>query len=296
MTDNNLSAETTEDVIDYGEVDNSDVDIVEADGTKEDTSTDTALADDGTTEDTDTADKAQGEETDKPIEEPKKEVDKAEQTKAQNAEFAKQRREAEKKAEIETAVKQARVDAIIDAVKENPYTKEKLSDEADVEQYLLMKQIELDGKDPIQDYPKYAKKAIVDAAAKQRAEADKKTAQQKDIEDFKARFPDVDLQEVAKDTDFDEFCKGRFGNIALADLYSQFTSLKERLSGQALKAKKTAEVSQIAKSKAAVGSLASTDVGDGNYYTADQLNKMSKSEIARNWDKVEKSYERILNK
>ena len=76
------------------------------------------------------------------------------QDSAKNAEFARKRREAEK----EEAVKKARVDAIKEVLGTNPYTKKPIEDADDVEEYLLMKQIENDGKDPIADYPEYVKK------------------------------------------------------------------------------------------------------------------------------------------
>ena len=71
-----------------------------------------------------------------------------------NADYARERR----KQEQEAAIKKARNEAIIEALNGvNPYTQEKMEDEADIQEYLTMKEIEKNGGDPIADYSKHLK-------------------------------------------------------------------------------------------------------------------------------------------
>ena len=92
-----------------------------------------------------------------------------EKTKSQktNADYARERRRAEQK----KALEKARYDAIIEALDgENPYTHEKMEDGADVEEYLTMKEIEKQGKDPITDYHKFLKDKAVKRSGYQKIE------------------------------------------------------------------------------------------------------------------------------
>ena len=214
---------------------------------------------------------------------------KAAQTAEQNAEFARKRREAETQEKLSKAKEEARISAIAEAVGTNPWTKEPITDAEDVEQYLLMKKIEKDGGDPIQDFPKYSKRANAERAVNAKAEADKVVSQKKDIEDFKAKHPDVDLQTLAKDTDFDDFCDGRLGSKSLSDIYDQYTALKARIEGSVQKQAKEAAISVKAKEIASVGSLENTGEAAEGLYTLEQLKNLSEEDIEANWEKVKKS-------
>ena len=59
---------------------------------------------------------------------------------------------------IKKAEETAREKAIIEVLNgKNPYTNEEIKDHADVEEYLLMKEIEKNGGDPLSDFSKYQK-------------------------------------------------------------------------------------------------------------------------------------------
>lgn len=233
------------------------------------------------------------EETPKPEQEaaaPAKEEKKAPQSAEVNSEFARRRREAEQQEKIRKAEADARVKAVIEAVGINPYTKEPITDAEDVDQYLLMKRIEKEGGDPVADFPKFVKKQNAEKAAAATAEADRVSEQRKDIEDFQAAYPDVNLQDLANDTDFDTFCKGKLGNIPLKDIYKDYTDFKAKLVGDGEKRAQQKAVSKKAKESASVGSLANAggDSDDG-LYTLEQVNKMSQDDIDANYSKVKKS-------
>lgn len=211
------------------------------------------------------------------------------QSAEENSEFARRRREAERQKEIE----KARVDTIIEVVGINPYTQKELKDAEDVAQYLLMKKIEKDGGDPVADFPEYAKRQNNERAAAEKAEADRKLSQAEDIKNFKAKYPKVDLQELAKDTDFDEFCDGKLGVKPLTEIYEQYVSFKDRLASRYAKKAEEEAVAKQAKSTAAVGSLASTDEAKSEYYTLEELRNLSDEEAEANLEKVHKSMARL---
>lgn len=232
-------------------------------------------------------------ETPKPKQEaeaPAKEEKKAPQSAELNSEFARRRREAEQQEKIRKAEADARVRAVIEAVGVNPYTKEPITDAEDVDQYILMKRIEREGGDPVADFPKYAKKQKAEKEAEATAEADRVAAQKKDIEDFQAAYPDVKLQDLANDADFDTFCDGKLGNKPLKDIYASYLTFRERLIGAGEKKAQQKAVSQKAKENASVGSLANEGgEADGDLYTREQLARMSVDEILRNDKKVQRS-------
>lgn len=227
-----------------------------------------------------------GEETKK--EEPKKEEpkkDKPKQSPEENAKFARERREAERKAEIE----KARIDAIITAVGENPYTGEPLKTKDDVEIYLTMKEIEKNGGDPLnsQDYLKHLKIKQQAEAEKRAAEKQKEEWLQKDIMDFKTKHPDLKLDELFNDKNFRIFAKGKAGNIPMAEIYSDYTAMLSEFEEKS----KTKAARIIANKAATPGSLKgeAADGGDG-LYTEQELANMSRAQLLKNWEKVEKSY------
>ena len=233
------------------------------------------------------------EETPKPEQEaaaPAKEEKKAPQSAEVNSEFARRRREAEQQEKIRRAEEDARVKAVIEAVGINPYTKEPITDAEDVDQYILMKRIEREGGDPVADFPKFVKKQNAEKAAEATAEADRVATQKKDIEDFQAAYPDVKLQDLANDADFDTFCDGKLGNKPLKDIYASYLAFRAKLIGDGEKKAQQKAVSHKAKENASVGSLANEGgEADGDLYTREQLARMSVDEILRNDKKVQRS-------
>ena len=111
-------------------------------------------------------------------------------TKEQNSENARRRREAERQRELQ----KAREDAIIETLGgKNPYTNEEMKDSTDVQEYLTMKEIEKNGGDPLADFSKFHK-----AKEKERIAEETKRTQEaewfaKDREDFATKHPEVNI-------------------------------------------------------------------------------------------------------
>ncbi|MBE6664466.1 MAG: hypothetical protein E7602_08250 [Ruminococcaceae bacterium] len=206
------------------------------------------------------------------------------QDKAKNAEMARKRRERE----LEEARRQARFEGIKSVLKENPYTKKPIEDDADIEEYLLMQEIAKDGKDPVADYSEYAKKRAREKASSQaRKEAvnDKIT---KELEEFATVHPGVNVNDVLDDKMFKSFADGKLGKKSLADVYREYLPLKEAMTAARREAEKNVHADAVAA--AAVGSVTNSSAPpEGEFFTKEQVLKMSPSEISKNYEKIRKS-------
>ena len=210
------------------------------------------------------------------------------QTKEQNSENARRRREAERQKEL----KELRETTIIETLGgKNPYTGGEMKDSADVEEYLTMKEIEKNGGDPVADFAKFHKENK--RRAQEKADSDAQTAEwyRKDGEDFKKKYPDVDILELAKDEGFADYADGKVGRKPLADIYAGYQKLK---GGNADKTAddKTARglaAQMIANRKASPGALSSAEGGEGAFFTREEVLKMSVAECEKNLDKIQKS-------
>lgn len=197
-----------------------------------------------------------------------------------NSENARRRREAERQAEL----KKARYDAIKEAVDGvNPFTNQPIEDDIDVEEYLAMKEIKKQGGDPLTDYSKYHKD-------KQKEEA--KIAEQKlkdeewienDYKDFKSKHPEVNLEELALDTAFMQFAEELVGKKPMAEIYDSYQDLVSKIR----KEENNAAARQVANAKATPGSLTSSETDSSNdFYSVEQVKKMSQEEVHKNYDKI----------
>lgn len=217
--------------------------------------------------------------------------DKKETSKQKEKEPVKEKTEQQ---DIEKVKREAKIQAIIDAVGENPWTGKPIENAVDVDEYLLMRRIQREGKDPITDYPEYIKKQKTEAEqASAKKQGDRENAR-KEIEEFKKSFPDVNLKELAADTDFDDFAKGAIGNEPLTSVYRRYIAFRERLVGNAEKKEQRRAIAEKAKANASVGSLSSeSDEATSDYYTLEQMQGMSQKDIHDNWEKVQKSMKRL---
>lgn len=212
MEDIKNSAGTTENVVDT-EVGASDVADTSKENEMEFTSTDSNNEGD----DKSSQAEQKSAEQSKPVE------NEASKNKSQktNADYARERRKAEQK----KALEKARYDAIIEALDgENPYTHEKMEDAADVEEYLTMKQIDKQGKDPIADFHKFLKNQVKE---KERARIEATNQEEwisKDREDFISKHPDVNLDELVQDELFRTFALGKAGKMSMDKIYTDYQS------------------------------------------------------------------------
>lgn len=210
--------------------------------------------------------------------EPKKES-KPVQTKEQNSEFARIRREQERQRELS----EARNKAIIEALDgKNPYTNEPMTDSVDVEEYLAMKEIEKKGGDPIADYSKVQKQKQKEEIAKNEQARSQEEWIKNDSEDFKSKHPEVDLGELVNNEIFQKFAEGKIGTTPMAKIYENFIDFAKAYEKKA----KIQAAQMVANKKASPGTLTSPGQSENGFYTIEEVKKMSAEEMRKNWDKV----------
>lgn len=172
------------------------------------------------------------------------------QTPEENSRYAQERR---KKEELDNKVQEAYKKGRLEAYKGkiNPYTNSEIKDETDIKVYENMYALDKAGKDPISDYANY----IADKereAEKERLEKEKiQENARKDIEDFTAKYPNVDLQELLDDATFTDYMEGK--NKPLVEIYENFNKLKNQFRTSAIDVAKQT----IANANASPGSLGS---------------------------------------
>lgn len=189
------------------------------------------------------------------------------QTKEQNQEFARKRREQEKQALIKKTREQAIIDAL-DGI--NPFTGEAMTDSTDVDEYLTMKEIEKSGGDPVNDYRAKSKEKQKEVIAKQAQEQQQNDWFKKDRDAFVEKFPDVKVEELIQNKKFSLFCRGKVGSVPLAELYEGFQELEKTYQTEA-----ELKVSQQVANRAATPGSLSTD----KTATAKSYSDMSSEEI-----------------
>lgn len=208
------------------------------------------------------------------------------QTKEQNSENARRRREAERKAELERERQTAREQAIIETLNgKNPYTGEEMKDSTDVQEYLTMKEIEKSGGDPLSDYSKHLKKKEREKAEETRKAETEKEWYRKDYADFATKHPEVNVENLIQNEQFQKFASGKVGNLPLSEIYEGFMEMVEEYERKA--EKKAKQI--LANSKATPGSLSSTSPSDNGFFTREQVQKMTQEEVHKNYDKIRAS-------
>lgn len=199
-----------------------------------------------------------------------------------NREYARRRRESETARKVE----EARVNAVIDTLGGvNPYTNDKMTDAEDVKEYLLMKRIEKEGGDPLADYARYRKKEDREGAQSAKERADKDAWYANDRDSFEASHPSVNLGDLLSDPNFQIFAEGKVGKQPLSAIYEGYQKLIGNVDGKA----KDLAAQAIANRQASPGSTAATGAAESDFFTADQVRKMSQKEIRENYEKIRKS-------
>ena len=171
-------------------------------------------------------DNGNSDESDVETTKPQDETKAKKQTKAENAEFARKRREQEailKKRE-DDAYKKGQLELMIGEI--NKFTGEKIEDEDDLNEYLLMKEAEKAGYDPATELPKYQK---------QKAKDERKQREIKsfDVEEdkrlFRETYPDVEISDLIKDKDFASFAEPFAQKVPLQVIYQQYNMMKSSI-------------------------------------------------------------------
>jgi hypothetical protein len=220
-------------------------------------------------------------ETESTEEKPKK------QSSSERKRYAEMRRAREAK-EREQAIKKAKQEGVIEGLGgTNPYTGEKIEDDIDYELYQEMKDAESKGFNPnnTNDMLKYRKQVKLEAKKQEEELTQANLKTQNDISEFKKSNPNVDVKELLENEEFQEFSDGMLGVIPLATIYDKFT----RSNSVAKKQAEEIAINEKARRASSAGSLTNGDNVEGDF-TMEQISKMSREEIEKNYDKVMKAY------
>lgn len=175
----------------------------------------------------------------------------------------------------------------------NPYTDEEIKTEDDIHEAQVMIEAKKRGLDPIQDYhkmDKILKSEEREALAKEaQKKVDEEKARQDDFNEFAEAYPEVKVEELFQDKDFEEFASDLVGNVPLKTIYAKFLKVKEKTASAAQDGKDM----ETARRKSTPGPTNSGSDTNGDFYTLEELKKMSPAEIEKNWVKVNKSYEHL---
>lgn len=177
-----------------------------------------------------------------------------ESAKKTNAEFARERRKKEEEARLAKIEKETKVKTIIETLDGvNPYTNEKMEDETDVKEYLTMREIEKNGKDPITDFSSYQKQKAKQEAEQQRVKKESEEWITNDAKDFRSKHPDVNLDDLIKDELFSSIAKPLAGKVPMTDIYNTYQKACSKIEEKAIA--KTAQT--LANNAATPGKLSS---------------------------------------
>jgi hypothetical protein len=167
-------------------------------------------------------------------------------------------REAKEKALREKIARENYQKGLIDAVGgKNPYTGKDMKDSLDVEEFLIMRDIEKNGGDPITDYAEAQKERKRQAQEESNAETAKAEQIQDELRRFKLNYPDVDVSEVLSDKRFAKFAGKRIEKgEGLNDVYADFISFTADIDSEAKQKAEVKAFNANAKRKASPGSLA----------------------------------------
>ncbi len=213
--------------------------------------------------------------------------EKKKQTSEERKRFAEMRREKEAK-ERQEEIAKAKKDGIIEGLGGiNPYTNEKIEDDIDYELYQEMRDAESKGYNPndLSDMRKYRKEIRLAELKSKEEESRVQTDAQKDVDDFIKNNPDVNMKELLGNQEFLNFADGMIGKVSLEIVYKKYQQFKDTAS------KKAEEIAldEKARRNSSVGSLTNGDTPDEEY-SLEKIASMSREEIAKNYDKIMKSY------
>lgn len=112
----------------------------------------------------------------------------------------------------------------------NPYTKEEINDDYDLQVYKNMKEAEELGYDPVSEYWKYLaskdKKTFAEQLKAEQEERERADYVNKDIKAFETKYKDVDPAKLLKDERFQAFAEGKLGNKPLTEVYEAYVKFE----------------------------------------------------------------------
>mgnify|MGYP003295058637 CR=1 FL=1 len=184
--------------------------------------------DDNSLDDEDEDDTSTEEEEEEKVKAQKSKTSDKETQKKRNAHFAEERRKREALERENKIKEQAKVEAQLELVKTNPYTEEPIKDEEDLKIYLIQKELEENGKDPITDLPRKMAELNREAQKKAKDASENDRKLKEDIANFHNDFPDVDLSALAKDEDYINFALDKLDRMSTSEIYELYQSKKAK--------------------------------------------------------------------
>lgn len=207
------------------------------------------------------------------------EGNKTKQTKQENEYFKKLRLSSKKtdKNSSNATYEKGRINGILEAVNHiNPFTNEKIEDDEDVQEFLIMREIKDNGLDPVDDYSKYLKKLARERQAEKKQKMKETEFVQNDLQIFNERYPDKKINEVMLDEDFVSFASVSLGKVPIADLYENYEKFMNNARSKSAKEIEAKVNSSKARSKASSGALGNTSAPQAIDYS-----KMSDSDLEK---------------
>lgn len=104
-------------------------------------------------------------------------------------------------------------------------------------------------------------------------------------DDFKKRFPNVNLTELQNSKNFQDFLTILTKNPTLSQVYACFNSISQ----QAEENSQKRMLQALANASVGVGSLSSQQASGDIYFTKEQVKSMSSEQIRQNFDKIRQS-------
>jgi hypothetical protein len=174
---------------------------------------------------------------------------------AENSFQADKRKERERKEEIirKRIERESYRKGLIDAVGGvNPYTGEQMTDDLDVEEYLIMRDIAKGGGDPIADYAKTVK----NRQREQKTVTESRAKAENTLNEFRVKHPNVDMSNLLRDERFARFAGKRINSgESLSSVYEDYLAFTADVQERVEKKMEVKARNNQAKAKASPGSL-----------------------------------------
>ena len=172
----------------------------------------------------------------------------------------------------------------------NKFTGEELKDEYDIRAFMTQLEMEAEGLDPVEDYQKY-----VTNQERKKAEEVKKNEKDKewyanDRTAFVEAYPNVDLNDLINDEDFQLFSKGKVGITPLKEIYADYLTLVSKYEQKA----KSEARKKAAKGMSSTGSVKNEEV-EPEYYPLEEIKKYSYKDLQNLKVSDPKKYKKIMD-
>lgn len=280
-------AEDDDDDLDNDELDNEEFD--------DDVDDEEELEDNPNEEKDDKDESSDDDESEESTEEDKEKDEEEKKKKQSREENAKYKRLREESKKIQSENEKAREQGKLEGIKlayggKNKFTGEELTDEFSIKTFMTQLEMEKEGLDPIEDYSKYVTEQQRKEAEKVKKEKEQDQWIAKDREAFINAYPDVDLNDLIDDKDFQIFSKGKVGIVPLKEIYSDYQMFVERFNEQAKKEARK----KVAKGMGSPKRVANSSQ-EGEYFTMEEISKYSTKELQRLKISDPKKYQKIMD-